>query len=752
MIIQAFRGESEGGQIIMTAENSAVGAYDVTLSDLTLIGSETPVKLSADCFSVYAQKYIEVTDRTTEYLTAGWYPDALLPLEASIRAGENKIAKGDNQGIWFTLAVPDNQPAGVYKGSFSLVTDGVTTALPVTVEVWDGTVSARNHLRTVFSVHRYWGNGGIVTAELDASWDMYRAYYDFLKGYRINTRYLPAALKDTEGFIREALRYAADPMVSTFVMPYIEKYDSAAKQNGIDYELHETLLRLMAEASIEHDINLFEKAVTYFALFDEAVLNKTVYMANTILGKVKVIHNKIADELQARRNGGDAAVRQEYIDDLRGMVNLFVDEYTAELTADNATYCPLVREYNTEQNRKLYDADAEKWWYTCVSPKTPYPTYHIDDYLYSSRIMSWMQYDYGVTGNLYWSTTYYRTSYGPDTLQDYYDTAMRFSGANGDGYLLYPGKPYGVYGPVGTIRLESIRDGMEDYEILYALGERYAEIARTSGIDADMGAVMHYLYNKLYSGTQVGTDSETFAATRERLAKLYVAAEKTGAVIANAEESGGKLDFTVFAPTGVTVKRGGETLSGRAVTGGSVFAVTGDRSGDVNLLSLTFEKDGRTYGAELDLGGKRTVYEGETLKAMLSVSEGSSLTLDDGTASGTGEAAVKAVLAAKSDSTPSAVFAPALTAAEITSKKMLLRVYNPSAARMRFVTYVRGSASQSVLYEANQTTLSPGWNTVEADLSRLNWKLIGTFDEFVLSVGEKGGADRTLYFSSAQFE
>ncbi len=53
---------------------------------------------------------------------------------------------------------------------------------------------------------------------------------------------------------------------------------------------------------------------------------------------------------------------------------------------------------------------------------------------------------------------------------------------NGDGYLIYPGKPIGHDGPVSSIRLEQAREGVEDYEYLYILRDRMAR-AKSDGKD-----------------------------------------------------------------------------------------------------------------------------------------------------------------------------------------------------------------------------------------------------------------------------
>ena len=51
---------------------------------------------------------------------------------------------------------------------------------------------------------------------------------------------------------------------------------------------------------------------------------------------------------------------------------------------------------------------------------------------------------------------------------------------DGDGFLAYPGKPAGIDGPASTIRLEQIRQGLEDYEALTMLADLAAR-AKQSG-------------------------------------------------------------------------------------------------------------------------------------------------------------------------------------------------------------------------------------------------------------------------------
>ena len=79
----------------------------------------------------------------------------------------------------------------------------------------------------------------------------------------------------------------------------------------------------------------------------------------------------------------------------------------------------------------------------------------------------------GVTGTHYWSID----SWGGnnrvlgvdqinDTMLTTFDVWMPSEQVNGDGFLIYPGP----HGPLSSIRLENIRDGIEDFELLQHCG------------------------------------------------------------------------------------------------------------------------------------------------------------------------------------------------------------------------------------------------------------------------------------------
>jgi uncharacterized protein (TIGR03382 family) len=98
---------------------------------------------------------------------------------------------------------------------------------------------------------------------------------------------------------------------------------------------------------------------------------------------------------------------------------------------------------------------------------TGWPTYMIDASAVRNRAMEWISFLEDATSELYWESAF---AFNHDAWSNQWD----FSG-NGDGTLFYPGTPARIGGstdiPVASIRLKTIREGMEDYEYLKLLAD-----------------------------------------------------------------------------------------------------------------------------------------------------------------------------------------------------------------------------------------------------------------------------------------
>lgn len=737
--IKAFRNEYESAQIVLSP-NEKIEEYSIQLNDLTC-GENV---LSKDSFTVYNQKYVFVDSIKDNNVTtgAGYYPDALLPYETAVEYGENEIEAGKNQGLWITLHASKEQASGTYTGKFTVDMDGEKYDVPVSVTIYDYTLSDTVHSKSSFLINA----DELAVGELDATNEMIETYHDFLLDYRISPNHLPGndwyalLVGDAlEAFLDSAVKAAKDPRCSNYNITYTNggvSMDVNGTQTWIqtvDFVVFKNTLVEMAKRSVEEKVNLFTKAETYIVFLDEYDYNNRIVEANYNLEKIDELCKQTAVELEETLVCDDAAFKAELLQDLARIRHKLVGSLNPDLKS-KAIMVPTIDKYHTEAIRKEYEEwadswygeDAELWTYTAMDPDPPYPTYHTEDVLVSSRLMGWMMYNYNIVGNLYWNTTLYTYSDGYNTMgqiQDYYDTALRFWRSNGDGYLMYPGRPYGIYGPVGSVRLHSIRDGNEDYDLLYALEEMYAERG-VSGEDFD--SVLKYLVKDLYNGTQCNTDvriNEYVVQARETLAQLLVLA-KNGIVLDRAQvysvqgNNNEKYDvvrFEISAEEGTEIKVNDTVLSAAVENGIAKYIAEVDMTDVDNALSLIAKTADESYSLRLGLGAGGKVKE--TRKAFVEVS--SKLTLNNASAE-VAEVAGESVLKLNaSKASYRADFDATEFAIGKDVKTITLRIYADTEGTSLRLLY-QGAKDNALIAALEDCELQYGWNEITLNAATLS--------------------------------
>ncbi len=121
-----------------------------------------------------------------------------------------------------------------------------------------------------------------------------------------------------------------------------------------------------------------------------------------------------------------------------------------------------------ESMYKRRDGGDKLFWYVCWEPGLPYANLLVDMEGFYHRVLFWQQYFYRVDGLLYWTTTWWRDC-------DPWDSASTVCDLDfycfGDGSMFYPGNRVGIDGPVGSLRFELIRSGIEDF-YMFSLAEK----------------------------------------------------------------------------------------------------------------------------------------------------------------------------------------------------------------------------------------------------------------------------------------
>ncbi|MGN1040054.1 MAG: hypothetical protein ACI4QL_01350, partial [Candidatus Fimimonas sp.] len=186
-----------------------------------------------------------------------------------------------------------------------------------------------------------------------------------------------------------------------------------------------------------------------------------------------------------------------------------------------------------------------------------------------------------------------------------YDDAAIYDITSGEGYLFRPGKKYGVDGPLATTRLTSIRDGLEEYELLEDLKEIYANTEAAIGVKCDAVSTITDLISSMCNGMQVSGTSEDFYKARKAMLDLCELTS-TGVVFASfADDGSGHISYDVFAPDGVTLQVTGANLDATEnVLGGKLFKYSVDMaSTTADSVIFAATKDGQTYSVERELPG-----------------------------------------------------------------------------------------------------------------------------------------------------
>ena len=169
-------------------------------------------------------------------------------------------------------------------------------------------------------------------------------------------------------------------------------------------------------------------------------------------------------------------------------IHTFITENTTGNDISDVTdiSCTVWHRLNHEKIARMREQGLECWSYLCTEPKSPYLTEFIDHDAINLRMWSWGSYAHHLNGILIWTTTQWNsTEASPvNCLQNPWNEAMTwFTGygtilgqqmpwGNGDGLLFYPenrevGKDNRTFMGeiiVPSLRLELMRDGIEDYE------------------------------------------------------------------------------------------------------------------------------------------------------------------------------------------------------------------------------------------------------------------------------------------------
>ncbi len=401
---------------------------------------------------------------------AGWWPDPIRP-DAS-----GSLAANRTQAVWLSFKTAADTPAGLYRGEVRFVAGGtVLETVPYAVTVWDFALPEKPSFTAVYDVRLtslLWRSDGLSDAARR------ERVIRFMASKKICPDSVGANLRftrDGQGHVvcdfseydREATHYFDELNFPTSYMPgffsifnweHLPKpflkekpYEGEYPYPGVD----RTKLRPAYKQAYQECLRLFWEHVKAKGWSDRLVL----YISDEPFLDKKPIVDQMA-------------ALCDMIHEVDPKIRIYCSTWrhcpgwNGRLDIWGAGHygCFLVEEMKARQ------AAGERVWFTtdgqlCLD--TPFCAVE--------RLLPHYGFQYGVETYEFWGVSwltynpwkfgwhrFYQNSVTPDKSR-----YVRFP--SGDGCLLYPGAPVGVEGPVTTVRLEAVRDGVEDYEYLRLL-------------------------------------------------------------------------------------------------------------------------------------------------------------------------------------------------------------------------------------------------------------------------------------------
>ncbi len=485
--VEMARNEYESFQLVLIGESQS---RRVRVSVGDLLHENQKASFPSDVVEIRRVHYVQTVkpDYPTAYV--GAWPDAL-PHAEYIDVPANTV-----QPVWITIGAPDALLPGVYAGPVTLIDDqGHIEEMQIQVTVWDFSLPPRGHLATAFDFYRnrmekayreFVFNGQLWEGKFDLLQQLY--YLDMLK-HRLspilNANPFGGSFGDTHAL------YQGLGLTAFAIGDFGGNQGPTGNDWPSDPIAFASAMEWYTEAAhILRTEGLLQDAYVY--AFDEPKANDT----------------RVIQVLQALK---DASL------DLPTLVVMHepVDPSTHGQWLKNADIlCQRITSFDPEK-AQAWAALGKTMWMYISSPVEGYPSLAIDEPAMHHRILPWLCWKVKAQGLLYWCVNFWEG--------DPSDNPASFAkDQNGNGFLYYPAPE----GPIPSIRLEVLRDGLEDYEYLALLDEALADAEARGNLDTalrDQAKALLAIDDQIARSLKsYGTSPDALMRARRAIAELIV--------------------------------------------------------------------------------------------------------------------------------------------------------------------------------------------------------------------------------------
>ncbi len=409
----------------------------------------------------------------------GWYPDVLLPMPASLKAGRA-------EAFWVTVHVPASAAPGLYQGKIRLEASGKELVLrSFQVKVLAATLPEKRTLK----VTNWFGLGDRESKQFfnapmysDSWWKLLANLAGVMADYRQNV-IITGVQQLVEPMAENGhIRYDFsnfDRWVKTFekagALDYIEGGHILDRAGGYNEPMQVSVFILengqAKRIALPPDDPRVEPAMASFLQALNQHLEENNWKAKYVQHILDEPHGK-----EPEYYGRFARMVRQYLPGVRTMDAIDAAHIPPELEQYCDIWVPILGHFDdkVEVLKKRMESGKEVWFYVCLFPRGQYMNRLIDFPLIKTRLLHWTNFRYDLTGFLHWGWNWW----SPDPMRDTQpvinlnETLL----PAGDAFIVYPDMKNLTVN--STIRLEAMREGIEDYELLRTLAQSKPEEAR----------------------------------------------------------------------------------------------------------------------------------------------------------------------------------------------------------------------------------------------------------------------------------
>lgn len=447
ILLYSASGEVESFQLVIIPQQK-LEDIEVEITDLKDEKNKNLIK--KENFKLYKVGFVKTKKPYYNTLRVGLWPDPLIPLRGKFMIEKDKV-----QPIWINIYVPPNTPQGNYQGKIIVKAKNLKPKeLNINLRVFGFSLPKESHLKTGFDFYEYLLNLRYPKKKEESEREyknrleeLKKAYYLDMLSHRINPihnvgnpKFLGKKddryLLDFEEFDKKVEFYQKHGQICFGIA---QEWPWGYKGNWTDswygYTDEEAVVGVFREYGKHlEEKNWLDSAYAY--IFDE-----TLHRVKEFTFLIHKGHPKI-----------------------KNLVTLIPQENYPDVDI----WCVRINDLD-KINIEEYKKNKKEIWTYVAGQSNPFPSLNLDLPSIEYRIIPWICWKYNLDGLIYWCVNWWHNT---DPWQD----PMSFPQQNGNGYLYYP-DPEGKE-VIGSIRLEVLREGLEDYEYLYILKEKLEKIKK----------------------------------------------------------------------------------------------------------------------------------------------------------------------------------------------------------------------------------------------------------------------------------